>query len=256
MHHLKLNTIGLLLLITTIGCTDLDDKDIMQESTASLTLQFDNRVLQKDLVLNDERYRNERNETYTVTELKYIISTITLTDDEGALFAYPKEDSFFVIDENDPASLKVSLKTIPDGVYTKLQFGLGVDQSNYPLEGANFVPQAEEKGMIWSWTTGFKFLKFEGTFIPDGETATANFLMHMGSDGINQDNYQTITINLGTPLEIVEGKSATLALEANVAIILDGLTSISIADQPEIQIDPIKAPLIAQNCSALFSLAQ
>lgn len=228
----------------------------MQETTASLILQFDNRVLQEDLVLNDERYSNERNETYTVTELKYIISNITLTDDKGALFAYPKEDSFFVIDENDPASLKVSLKTIPDGVYTKLQFGLGVDQSNYPLEGANFVPQAEEKGMIWSWTTGFKFLKFEGTFIPDGETTAANFLMHMGSDGINQDNYQTITINLDTPLEIVEGKSTTLALEANVAIILDGLTSISIAEQPEIQIDPIKAPLIAQNCSALFSLAQ
>ena len=100
--------------------------------------------------MNTVTYTNGSGETYEVSELNYIISNIVFIDAGGNEFVYPEADSYFVVNEADAASKNLLLTNVDGSSYTQVRFGIGVDQSNYPLNGVNnFIPRAEE--VEW-WT--------------------------------------------------------------------------------------------------------
>ncbi len=239
------------LLIIASSCKD--DENPMETSAATIT--FDNRVsVSEDLTLGNTTFVNQNNETILTNELKYIISNITLIEANGTVFEYPKEDSYFVINEADPSSLRLNLTGIPVGNYTQIAFGIGVDQSKYPLDGGilNFVPQAEEAGMLWNWAAGYKFIKFEGTFTPQNGTESP-FAIHVGSHGVNLDNYKFVTLPLASSINIATGNTASIHIQAHVANIIDATYQMKLEDASDIQVDPVNAPKIAKNLESVFS---
>jgi hypothetical protein len=234
----------------TLSCSD----DTTTNQTSAIEITFDNRIsASQDLSLNTTTFVNQNNETILTNELKYIISNITLIQDNGTVFEYPKADSYFIINEEDPSSLMLSLTGIPVGNYTQIAFGVGVDQSKYPLDGGvlNFVPQAEEAGMLWNWAAGYKFIKFEGTFTPQGG-AENPFIIHVGSHGTNLDNYKFVTLSLETPITVATGNTANINIHAFVANIIDATNQIKLEDGSDIQVDPVNAPRIAKNLESAF----
>ncbi|MBC8754398.1 hypothetical protein H2O64_06925 [Kordia sp. YSTF-M3] len=239
------------LLIVVSSCKD--DTDPIETSAATIT--FDNRVsANEDLNLGNTTFVNQNDETILTTELKYIISNIALIQDNGTVFEYPKEDSYFIINEEDPSSLDLNLTGIPIGNYTQIAFGIGVDQSKYPLDGGvlNFIPQAEEAGMLWNWAAGYKFIKFEGVFTPQGGTESP-FAIHVGSHGVNLDNYKFVTLPLTSSITITTGNTASVAVQAYVANIIDATHQMKLEDVSDIQVDPVNAPKIAKNLESVFS---
>ncbi len=240
---------GLMIASLFFSCKS-DDND----GTGSLTITFDNKVGASDLVLNTGSYTNGSNEAYEVTTLKYIISNIVLTDTDGNTFEYPKEDSYFLINEANAGSQSITLTNVKADRYTSIKFGFGVDQSNYPLNGMqNFVPTAEEEDMLWSWSAGYQFIKFEGNYTPQGGTE-GTFIMHVGSHGTNLDNYKEITLSLPSEARVSSSSTPTLSIEADIAKVLDGTHTISIENKDEIQVDPVNAPLIATNVTGMFTV--
>jgi len=241
------------LLISSIFLSSCnDDNNINQTSAIELT--FDNRISEsQDLILNNSTFVNQNNEIVLTKELKYIISNITLIQDNGTTFEYPKVDSYFVINEEEPSSLLLNLTGIPVGNYTQIAFGIGVDQSKYPLDGGvlNFVPQAEETGMLWNWAAGYKFIKFEGAFTPQGGTENP-FIIHVGSHGTNLDNYKFVTLPLGNAITVATGNTANINVDAFVANIIDATNQIKLENASDIQVDPVNAPKIAKNLESTF----
>lgn len=250
----------LLFALTLIMSCKEDETQTPQPGTLNLT--FEN-VINGSLLTLGESYDNSSAETFSVNELKYIISNITLTRKDGSLLIYPPEQSYFVINEADPNSHSIQLNDIDAGGYTAVSFGFGVDPTKYPIESGtlNFIPTAEEAGMLWTWSAGYKFIKLEGNFTPQTATTAAPYLIHVGSHGANLDNYKEITVPLGddiatTDFTIEEGVPASQTIFFDLAKVFDGPNVISIENKPDIQVDPINAPKIATNISTAFFVPQ
>ena len=246
----KLNVLLIVLVLILSSCSDDDTKNLQ----ADLQLNFDNKVGNEELVLNTETYNKNGNETIKVDELKYVISNIQLTQENGNVFTYPVEDSYFVINEADEQSLNVDLSKIPADDYNKISFGFGIDQSNYPLNGVdNFIPTAEENNMLWAWAAGYKFLKFEGSYTTGNENEFQNFLYHVGSHGENLDNYKVVELDLGQSLSVDQNEQS-INIEMDVLKIFDGEYQLNLADKDDIQVDPVNAPKISENVKQSFEV--
>ena len=246
----KLNILLIVMVLVLTSCSDDDSKNLQ----ANLQLRFDNKVGDQELVLNTETYSKNGNETIQIDELKYIISNIRLTRENGDVFSYPVEDSYFVINEADEQSLNVDLSKIPADDYNKISFGFGIDQSNYPLNGVdNFIPTAEENDMLWAWAAGYKFLKFEGSYTTGNENEFQNFLYHVGSHGENLNNYKVVELDLGQSLSI-DQNDQSISIEMDVLKIFDAAYQLNLADKDDIQVDPVNAPKISENVKQSFEL--
>ncbi len=251
------------LLFLSIGLTILsckNDDELPKDDQTDLTygtaiLEFNNTINNEGVELSAITYSNTNNENYTISELKYIISNIVLIKSNGETFDYPVERSYFLINEDVIDSKKVNLADIPTGEYTKIKFGFGVDQSNYPLNGmANFIPTAEESNMLWSWSAGYIFFKFEGSYSSDNVT-DAGYMIHIGSHGTNLDNYKEVTLTLPNTLSVTETSSPEVVINADIAKVFDGTNTHSLQSKNDIQMDPVNAPKIAENIAAMFSAA-
>lgn len=238
-----------------------DDQDDAKKTPGSLELNFVHSVGSEGLQLGNT-YQNTSSESFTVNELKYIISNITLTRKNGTEFIYPVADSYFLINEAQADTKKILLNDIDAGEYTKITFGFGVDPTKYPIESGtlNFVPTAEEAGMLWSWSAGYKFIKFEGTFTSATVTTETPFLIHVGSHGANLDNYKEIELSLvsdtGTNTTIEGEVDAIQSVFFDLSRVFDGPNVIRIEDKTDIQVDPVNAPKIANNIQTAFFIPQ
>ncbi|OED35790.1 hypothetical protein AB832_06075 [Flavobacteriaceae bacterium (ex Bugula neritina AB1)] len=242
-------TFFMIALLAILSCKE-DDNTIV----GNVNLEFVNTISNIPIVLNTESYTNQSNETYTISELKYIISNITLIKANGDEFKYPVSESFFLVNEEVSGSKSISLTNIPSGEYTKIKFGIGVDQSRYPLEGANFVPTAQESNMIWDWNTGFIFVRFEGMFTAPGSTTEEDFKLHIGSHGSVLDNYKEVTMDISNTLSIGEDSISTVSVQTDIAKIFDSTNRHSLVVKESVQIDNLNAPLLAENASTMFSI--
>ncbi len=240
----------IILAILTITSCKSDDEG-SEPTFGNITLDFKNTIENNNIEFETNTYTNGSGETYKISELKYIISNVVLIKANGEEFKYPVDEGYFLINEEGIESKKISLLDIPVGDYTKIRFGVGVDQSKYPLNGmANFIPTAEESGMLWSWSAGYKFIKFEGTY---GDT-DAPFLIHVGSHGTALDNYKEVTLDLTSTLKVITSKASEIAVNVDVAKIFDSTNTHSFADKSDVQVDPVRAPKIAENISTMFTI--
>ena len=241
----------LLPILLLLSCSD---DDVQQELTTELNLTFDHHVGGEDLELSGQIYEKNAGEHFRIDTLKYIISNIELQLTNGDTFKYPVEESYFVINEKDPSSLSIDLEDIPADNYDKIRFGFGIDQSNYPLNGVdNFVPTAEENGMLWSWSAGYKFLKLEGEYGNSIAEVEQKFLYHVGSHGENLDNYKVVELDLGETLRL-DQDGQSIRIDMDVLKIFNAVHAFEIAEKDDIQVDPVNAPKIAENMKNSFQV--
>lgn len=252
----------LFILLAAIAITACKEDELQIQNPGTLNLTFENVINEIPLKLGDN-YSNNSLENYTISELKYIISNITLTRKDGSLLVYPQDKSYFLVNEADPDSKNIQLEGIEAGDYKAVTFGFGVDPTKYPIESGtlNFIPTAEDAGMLWTWSAGYKFIKLEGDYAQPSTTDLASFIIHVGSHGANLDNYKEVTIPLNSGSEtvnftIAEGANASKTIFFDAGQIFDGENTISIQNKPDIQVDPINAPKIAENISKAFYVSQ
>lgn len=237
----------ILLISISLSCNNESD-------FGGVNINFNNVVGDEDLVLNDNVYTKNGEESFTVSELKYIISNIRLIDAGGNEFVYPQDDSYFLINEEVSSSLRLNLKNINANNYTSIKFGVGVDQSKYPLEGVeNFVPRAQDEDMIWSWSAGFIFMKIEGLFSTP-ESTDQIYKYHIGSHGQNLDNYREVSLNFLQPLAVKETQTPVVNINFDILKLFTGQHDMLLEDKADIQIDPENAPKIAENYVEAFEI--
>ncbi|KAA9339118.1 hypothetical protein F0P96_00345 [Hymenobacter busanensis] len=136
-----------------------DDED--QPATGSVDLEFENVVGNQALTLNASTYyTTEAGDQFKVSKFNYFISNVKLTKSNGTTWAEP--ESYHLVKQAEENTHSFTLKDVPTGDYTQLTFTIGVD-STRNVSGAQTGALAQNNDMYWSWSSGYIFLKMEGS---------------------------------------------------------------------------------------------
>jgi|SRR5690606_17651416 len=228
----NIKAIALFLFTTSflISCSSDDTAAIDENTFGEAQLYFDNGVNGDKLILGAS-YTNSNNERLTINRLNYIISNIIFIKSDGTEYVYPKNKSYFIVSEESGINM-INLTDIPAGDYKQIKFGLGVDNQRY-LEGETaqqeFWDYATSLDMVWTWSTGYRFINFEGTFTSDSNPESINFQVHQGSNSAT-DNYREIMLNLPTTARVRMGDKPSIHIIADANVILDGINKIKLSD--------------------------
>lgn len=211
------------------SCSSDDDSKPVEGTFGEVELFFDNGVSGDALTLGNS-YTNSNGETLKLQRFNYIVSNFVLIKEDGSQFTYPKDDSYFIISE-EAGTFTVHLENVPVGDYKKIKFGIGVDQQRY-LQGEtaqqSFWDLAAANNMTWTWSTGYRFINFEGTFTASGgDGVSRNFMVHQGSNTAT-DNYREVTLNLPTTARVRTGEMPNIHLKSDANVILDGDNKIAL----------------------------
>ena len=236
-----------------------DDDTINGEG--AIGLEFDNVFGAANLILNAQTNTTSQGENLKISDVKYIVSNIVLTKADGSTYTYPKSQSYFVVDESNADSQTIGLTNIPAGNYTKVKFGIGVDQAQFNLGATgqgNFLTVADAAGMMWSWSAGYKFVLFEGVFTSANVASDTSFMVHTGQTGTNY-NYTEITLDLPEQATVRTNVSPDVHIFADVAKIIDGTNKVKLSDNNmggmgAMIMGGANLPLITSNLSEMFTV--
>jgi hypothetical protein len=224
------------------SCTN--ESTVAPTGDGKLSIEFDNYVGTKNLVLNGTTYKNAAGEDFTVTMLNYYVSNFKLLKADGSSYTIPQDSSYFLIREADKASQIVKLKNIPAGQYTGVEFMIGVDSLRNTLGldkwyGVLDQGSHDSEGMYWAWNSGFIFLKMEGMSPAAPANVNGRYRYHIGLFGGDKtptlNNIRTTRVMFGGNTANVGKDSAPeVHLIVDALKIFDGTTRVSIAENPTI----------------------
>jgi hypothetical protein len=232
--------------------------------TGSIELEFDNVVGSADLELNTGNYTNGSGEAFTISTLDYFISNIKLKTSDGKEYVVPKDESYFLVKEEDEDTHVIELENVPAGDYTSFTFTVGIDslKSISPVSERTGVldTAGDAAGMYWTWNSGYIFLKMEGTS-PVSTTVDQKIFYHVGGfggfDSPTINNIKTVTIT--APFESSakvrkdKEKAPEVHIFADAGKILDGSTHISIAANSTVHFSEVSVD-IANNYASMFNV--
>jgi hypothetical protein len=167
----------------------------------------------------------------------------------------PKAESYFIIDELTPASTLLTIPNIPAGNYKSISYGIGVDKAQFDLGATgqgNFLTTAQNAGMMWSWSAGYKFVAFEGTFTSSTVTTDTNFKLHTGQTGTDY-NYATISMNFPDNALVRTNITPQVHIMADLKHLLDGTNKINLSEGATIM-GGSKLALATANLANMFEV--
>lgn len=248
-----------LLLLVACGSDDAVLNDV--SGTGTLNVEFDNAFGTNNLILGSQPYTTSGGEVLKINMVKYIVSNIVLTKQDGSTYTYPKSESYFIVDEATAASHVIALQNVPAGDYTAIKFGIGVDREQFNLGATgqgDFLAKAQAADMLWSWSAGYKFVAFEGTFTSPTVTADTPFMVHTGQTGTDY-NYTEVSLTLPTKALVRTTITPQIHLIADVSKITDGTNKINLTANNSMGMGAMimsgtALPLITANLSGMFSV--
>ncbi|MEP7376643.1 MAG: MbnP family protein [Chitinophagaceae bacterium] len=238
--------------------------DDQGKGMVTLLIKFDNRVGKQDLELNTKQYSNASGESFSISQLQYFVSNIKFRHTDGKEYIINQDESYFLIQENEPSTQIVKLK-VPAGDYNQLTFVFGVDSLRNTMNiskrtGVLDPASSMDNGMYWSWNSGYIFFKMEGESpaAPADPIGNHKFRYHIGGFGgysaptIN--NIKTVTIDLSQSgiIKARKNKKPAITVGADILKIFNATTSVSIATHPSIMFSEYSVN-IANNYSKMFA---
>lgn len=228
-------------LFTLTSCRNNNDEDdSTNETPGNLQIKFENGFNNLgDIVLNQTTQTSSQGQKHQLSALKYVVSNISLFDENGKEFKYNENNpdkGAFIVDQADAVAgiIYLNLNGIPKNNYKKIKFGLGISQNAYLLgqDGqAEFWNKAKQKGMSWSWAAGYVFVKLEGKYgISSLTTEFMNHTGNMGNTGANNtpDLYREVTLSLPTTARVTATITPSIHILADLNQYLSGETPLAL----------------------------
>lgn len=226
---------------TVTSCTNNDDDDSSSDTKGKLQLKFENGFNNLgNIVLNQTTQTSSSGQKHQFSTLKYVISNISLIDENGNEFKYhennPDKGAFIISQANAVAGIVyVDLDEIPKNNYKKIKFGLGISQNAYLLGQngqAEFWEKAKKESLTWSWAAGYIFVKFEGKY--GTSSANTEFMNHTGNMGNvtannTPDLYREVTLDLPITARVSGPIKPSIHILADLNKYLSGETALSLS---------------------------
>ena len=212
---------------------------------ARTTIQFKHWVGSKELQLFEETYTNPFGEPFVISKFKYYISHITVTDINNRETVLP--DTYYLVNEEDSLSKIIQLPVaVP---LSSISFIVGVDSARN-VSGVQTGSLDPVNAMFWTWNSGYVFAKLEGQ--SDASTAPAHsFSWHVGGFRKKENAGRKITLQLNK----IKHNDAAIVINADVLKWFDAVHPLKIASTPVCHQPGALAMQIADNYSAMFSIA-
>jgi hypothetical protein len=245
------------------------EPDYNEDNLASLSVEFDNIVGERTLVLNNTAslYTNAAGEKFSLSKVQYFISNIKVSKADGTTYTVNQDSSYFLINGADKTTRFATVK-VPEGDYTKLTFTVGVDSLRSTMDiskrtGVLDPSGSMEDGMYWGWNAGYIFFKMEGNsdVISDDTngdpTGKKQFKYHIGGFGgysaptIN--NIKTVTVDLTTAgiARVRSDRESNIHLFVDLLKVFNGTNSFKIAEHPNVMFSEFSTS-VAGNLSGMF----
>lgn len=226
-------------LITISSCSNNYD-EVQNTEPGNLQIKFENGFNNLgDIVLNQTTQTSSNGQKHQFSTLKYVISNISLIDENGTEFKYNynnPDKGAFIINQADAKGgiVYANLTEIPKGNYKKIKLGLGISPSAYLLGQSGqgiFWDKAKQEGMAWSWSAGYIFARIEGkygTTTPD--TEFMNHTGNMGDTTVNgtPDLYREVVLDLPTTARVSKDITPSIHILADFNQYLSGKTTITL----------------------------
>lgn len=227
-------------LITISSCSNTDDDEVQNTEPGNLQIKFENGFNNLgDIVLNQTTQTSSNGQKHQFSTLKYVISNISLIDENGTEFKYNynnPDKGAFIINQADAKGgiVYANLTEIPKGNYKKIKLGLGISPTAYLIgqDGQGiFREKAKQEGMAWSWSAGYIFAKLEGKY--GTSTADTEFMNHTGNMGDTTANgtpdlYREIILDLPTTARVSKEITPSIHILADLNQYLSGQTALTL----------------------------
>jgi hypothetical protein len=216
------------------------------DTVAVTTIQFKHWAGNKELHLFEETYTNSFGEPFVVSKFKYYISHITVTDINNRETVLP--NSYYLVNEEDSLSKSIQLPVAP--AFKSISFIVGVDSARN-VGGVQTGSLDPVNAMFWTWNSGYVFAKLEGQ--SDASTAPAHsFSWHAGGFRQKENALRKITLPITIPLSPAQ---PGIVINVNILKWFDAVHPLKIASTPVCHQPGVLAMQIADNYSAMFSIA-
>jgi uncharacterized small protein (DUF1192 family) len=183
----------------------------------------------------DQTFTTAGGDSLKFTELRYWLSNVRLRKQDGTKVALA--NSYHLLEvikaqavdgTSSPVTLpahrreQVDMVAVPAGVYTGIEFSVGVD----PTYNDDLSRQAGELHVLknmtsstWMWFTSYIFTKTKGQYVKaDGGTDT--FTWETGTNA----NYRTVNLDFTAPVTVNSQKQVKVNLRADVAALFTSLS--------------------------------
>jgi hypothetical protein len=207
MKNLNLFSSILLKLVVFIllasGCKKTEEtvQEIIVKETGTVNLSISNTVDGIPVEMNQLIYTNTAGNLYSVGLLKYYLSNFVLVKQDGSKEVF---NQYELIDAELSGSGEILLADIKNGTYKSIIFNIGVD-SLRNHKGDQTGDLSPQNGMIWTWNTGYIFLKHEGSYV-NSSSENNNLMIHYGTD------VAFTTVEVAIDDLVIEGNSKKLKL--------------------------------------------
>lgn len=153
-------------------------KKQIAKNEGPLSIKFNNECNGQAITYGQLNYANAAGNQYSIKLLKYFVTNVVLVKDDNSEV---KLNNYDLIDAFSPTNFStVEASAIPYGHYKTMRFYLGIDKDRNH-SGAQDGDLDPVYNMIWTWSTGYLFMKHEGNFVnTNGDTVAMEF--HLGTD--------------------------------------------------------------------------
>lgn len=222
------------------------------QQTGTLKITFKNTVKGNPLILFTNNYTNGFGEQYNITRFKYYISHIGISGTGTAA----ANDGYYLIDESNTSSLSFSFE-VPVNTYSGISFLLGVD-STRNVSGAQTGALDPLNDMFWTWNSGYIMAKMEGNS-PQSPVINNQVEYHIGGFAGSNSVLKNLSFLFPVPplndLDIRQGKTSEIFIEADVDTWWQGAFNLKIADNPVVTTPGALAKSISDNYGSMFRIA-
>ena len=216
--------------------------------TQNVNVRFQNKVGDVPLIIDSVNYKNELNQDFTISKFKFYISNVSFENTNGAQTA---PSTSFLIDQEDSLSLSTNSISIPSGIYSSLEFILGVD-SLHNVSGAQNGALDVVNTMFWTWNSGYIFMKLEGN--SSFSNSPGHFFeYHIGGFKEPYNAIRKIKLTFDQPVEISKHKLTDILINVNVLEILQHPNSIDFSKNSSI-VEPSQSKIVSDNYEDIFSI--
>jgi hypothetical protein len=241
-----LRILALLPLLALFSC----QKEIQYNfSSGKAQVRFSHTVGNQHLSLNTP-YSTHKGEDFIVTKFKYYVSNLALVDSAGLYHKIP--DSYFLVDQNNPASFTLNLPT-DEGRYKGLQFLIGVD-SLRNVSGAQTGALDPALDMFWTWNTGYIMAKMEGT--SSLSTLPNNRIeYHIGGFQGPEKVLRTVYLPFNSLYSITANSTLEINITTDLLQWFDGSYDLPITSYPTCTSPGLLASRYADNYAKMFTIS-
>jgi len=225
-------------MIIALFCLSFQIKVGKKDIQFSVEASFD----KKALVLNKAKYITLKNDTLSITTLKFYISNVIVEYENGNVYKEPK--SVHLINAEDINTLKFQLKNIPGLKIKKIRFHIGID-SLTNVSGDLAGDLDPSLGMYWAWNSGYINMKLEGKS-SSCKTIKKDFQFHIGGYLPNQNALQEVSL-------MVPDNVTTLHLKMDLS---KWLNEVSLKETNSIMITGAKAIAMSELYKNMFQITQ